>query len=489
MTQKFSRRSFLASSLAVLPIAACAEAPSNSLRPVDRPAPPKPKSASDLVSDAGITGVTAFALADARTGRRIAGSNDTALLPPASVAKIITGLYALDVLGPNFRFGTEVVYKGTISNGVLNGDLVLRGNGDPLLDTDGLNALVKQVKAAGINKVVGRFIVDASAIGPISMIDAGQPAHVGYNPAVSGINLNYNRVHFEWKKEGADFAVAMEARSENLRPNVRSSRMRIVDRAGPVYAYEDAGSYDSWTVARGALNNFGSRWLPTRKPKAHVAEVFTSLANSNGLALPKAQFGSSSGGTRIAFDQGAELPAVVRGMLKFSTNLTAEVLGLTASKALGGNAGSLKASAKRMNQWVKSKYGVNVSLVDHSGLGDKSRVTAKALVDILTKAHQTQSDFEALLKPIPMRDEKGNKIAGHPAKVMAKTGTLNFVSALAGYVRGADGRAKAFAIVSGDVPRRKSIPKENREKPRGAKTWNTRSKRLQQKLLQKWALL
>jgi D-alanyl-D-alanine carboxypeptidase/D-alanyl-D-alanine-endopeptidase (penicillin-binding protein 4) len=94
-----------------------------------------------------------------------------------------------------------------------------------------------------------------------------------------------------------------------------------------------------------------------------------------------------------------------------------------------------------------------------------------------------------LLKPIALRDANGRVIKGHPIKVHAKTGTLNFVSALAGYVTAPDGTQLAFAMFMADEKRRAGVAKSDREAPQGAKSWNKAAKRLQQVLIERWAVL
>jgi D-alanyl-D-alanine carboxypeptidase/D-alanyl-D-alanine-endopeptidase (penicillin-binding protein 4) len=85
-----------------------------------------------------------------------------------------------------------------------------------------------------------------------------------------------------------------------------------------------------------------------------------------------------------------------------------------------------------------------------------------------------------------VRDEKRKVIENSPFKVVAKTGTLNFVSGLGGYMTVADGTVLAFAIFVSDEKIRSRISKANREAPQGAKTYNTRAKKVQQKLLGRW---
>ena len=94
-----------------------------------------------------------------------------------------------------------------------------------------------------------------------------------------------------------------------------------------------------------------------------------------------------------------------------------------------------------------------------------------------------------ILKPIAMRDEKRRVIKDHPIKGDAKTGTLNFVSTLAGYLTGPDGTEMAFAIFVADEGIRATLSRAEREGPPGGKTWNRRAKRMQQQLIERWGVL
>ena len=131
---------------------------------------------------------------------------------------------------------------------------------------------------AGVTEVTGRFLVWEGALPALTGIDSEQPDQVGYNPGISGLNLNFNRVHFEWKRNGDDYAVSMDARSGTLRPEVRAARMRIAARNYRSTPTRMMARYDTWTVARGALGQSGARWLPVRKPGRYAAEVFQVLA-------------------------------------------------------------------------------------------------------------------------------------------------------------------------------------------------------------------
>ncbi|WP_300548263.1 D-alanyl-D-alanine carboxypeptidase/D-alanyl-D-alanine-endopeptidase [Roseovarius sp.] len=497
MTTPLSRRAFLGTALCALAAPAWAGAPDVSLRPRARPRDiarsvatrgPSAPSTSALIAEARLSGNVGFAVSDATTGL-ILEEGDAALgLPPASVTKAVTALYGLDTLGADHRFQTRLIATGPISGGILKGDLILAGGGDPTLDTNALAGMAAALKKAGLRELRGKFLVWGGAVPFRRAIDETQPEHAGYNPALSGLNLNFNRVHFEWKRSGGKYAITMDARSDKYRPDVTTARMRIAERSAPVYTYRGTAQRDEWTVARSALGNGGARWLPVRQPELYAGEVFATFARSQGIELgqPKITRKAPSG-TVLATHRSDPLSTILREMLRYSTNLTAEMVGLASSAARLGKPVSLSASAREMTEWAQAVLGMSgARLVDHSGLGDASRLTAASMARGLGKAHKAGL-LKPLLRDIPLRDARGRTLKSQPAKVVAKTGTLYFVSALAGYMTTPDGAEMAFAIFTASDSLRAKVNSAQDERPPGAAAWNRRAKTLQQALIERWS--
>lgn len=495
-----SRRFFLTTAAAALATpaalvpAASANAPAVSLRPIGRATlaaggagAKASTSLENLVARSGLSGQVACAVADATTGKVLEVLDDEAALPPASVAKALTALYALDTLGADHRFTTRLLATGSVSGGILQGDLILAGGGDPMLSTDHLAQLARSLKNAGIREVRGSFKIWDGALPEINTIDKGQPDHVGYSPAVSGIALNFNRVHFEWKRAGKGWSVAMDARTEKYRPEVSMARMKVTNRALPVYTYADRSGADHWTVASQALGKGGSRWLPVRRPADYAADVFGTLARAHGIALKKPKrIKSLPQAKLLAQHHSPPLDLILKGMLKYSNNLMAEMIGMAATNKRKARPKGLKDSAAEMSRWATARYGVSaIRMVDHSGLGEASRVTPKALLAVMLAAHKA-GELRPLLKNVALRDAQGRVVKSHPIKVAAKTGTLNFVSGLGGFMTAPDGRDLAFVIFSADTKARSRISRSERERPKGAKSWNKKAKRLQQQLIERW---
>jgi len=482
------RRLFLSGALAALATGACAGAPAVSLRPQIRPnGLGSPPDVTDLIVSARLDGSVGYAVIDMTTGGVVEERSGADGFPPASVAKAITALYALDTLGPTYRFRTRLVATGPVQDGMVQGDLILAGGGDPLLDTDALAAMAANLKAAGVRGIIGDFRMYGGALPYAREIDVAQPDQVGYNPAVSGLNLNFNRVHFQWVRVGSGYTVTMDARSAKYRPEVQVARMTLADRNSPLYTYRDGGDHDQWTVARAALGKSGSRWLPVRRPALYAGEVFSSFARSQGITLgpAKVQQAAPAGDTLVSHLSDA-LPEILTAMLKYSNNLTAELVGMAATQAQTGGVDSLAASGQAMTVWARNDLGLKgATLVDHSGLGAASRVSPLALARVLAAAHSNAS-LRPMLKVFRMRDTSGNFDGAHPIRVEAKTGTLHFVSALAGYTTGPAGRPLAFAIFAHDAKRRVGLVGSPDDSPPGASAWNRRAKGLQQSLIERW---
>ncbi|MCC6001543.1 MAG: D-alanyl-D-alanine carboxypeptidase, partial [Pararhodobacter sp.] len=317
-----------------------------------------------------------------------------------------------------------------------------------------------------------------------------QPPQAGYNPALSGLNLNFNRVHFVWQPQGGQMRLSLDARSGSEVPPVSVIEIEAHRRDHPVYTYSETAAREAWTVAAGALGGGGSRWLPVRRPGIYAGDVLRALLAARGCTLPPPQPAATrQTGAVLASHRSAPLSAMMRDMLRFSTNITGECSGLTASRADGAAVTTLQASGRRMNDWLRQRHGAaGLQFVDHSGLSDNSRVTARAMAAFLLSAHR-EGILPPLLRQHAMRDAQGRELPNHPINVQAKTGTLNFVSGLGGYAMPPGGRTIVFAIFSADMARRNAIPVDQRERPPAAPPWARRARALQQGLVERWSAL
>lgn len=443
-------------------------------------------SAGALIAAAKLGGQVSFVLADAKTGAVLDAAGSDLPMPPASTAKAITSLYALEHLGPTHRFATRLLATGPVIDGQVRGDLILAGGGDPTLDTDDLGDMAKALSQSGVRRVAGRFCVWAGALPYVREIDPGQPCWLGYNPAICGLNLNFNRVNFVWKRAADGYEVGFDARAERFAPAVTMARISVEARDLPVFTFAQNGTVEDWTVASGALGKGGSRWLPVRRPDLYAGDVFRTLARAEGLELSEPVVVADIGNaTTLIEHQSQPLPAILRDMMKYSNNMTAEVVGMAASQRL--NIGDHAGSAARMTRWLAEQTGRGAArFVDHSGLGGASRISAADMIAALSQLGP-KAGLGGLMKEVRFTPDKKKPAAQVPQRVVAKSGTLNFVSDLVGYMTTATGQEQVFAIYSGDVGRRDLVPDAQKEDPPGLGGWLRRARRLQLQLLQSWA--
>ncbi|HSF97019.1 MAG TPA: D-alanyl-D-alanine carboxypeptidase/D-alanyl-D-alanine-endopeptidase [Thermohalobaculum sp.] len=446
------------------------------------------------------SGIAGYMLIDLDTGQVLASREPDRGFAPASTAKLPTAIYALDRLGPDFRFETRVVTDGTIRGETLEGNLYLLGGGDPELDSDALIPLVTGLKARGFRHVTGQFLADGSAGPQRPAIDGDQPADAAYDPAVSGLNLNFNRVRLKWDARGKAKLLRISAKAERLDPEVASVRVALSPYPNaPVLSHAMEGRAEVWRMAEHAFRGEGGRWLPVRQPELYAGEVFQGLARTYGIGLDAPRLGSAPAGAEVlARVQSRPLDVMLKYMLRYSTNLTAEMVGVAASRTGGAAPGSLAGSAAALNAWAAAYAGFPAGdpgfrLANHSGLTTESRVSPRRMVELLaaaarrnpqpgTRFPKLPGGITELMKPYNVAAQSV-KLDYKNLQIAAKTGTMAYVRGLAGYIATPSGRRLAFAIFSNDLERRPDDPEM-----RSNRTWMARAQVFERSLIRSWVI-
>lgn len=460
-----ARRAVLAGLASWPALGALAEADAPLRRPPAVPAP----SARRVVAASGLAGDVGHAIIDWQSGTLLEGSMALVPMPPASTTKALTALYALARLGPAHRFRTRVLRAGDM--------LVLAGGGDPVLSSDDLARLAADLVASG-EPAPKRFAVWGGALPSIAEIAPEQADHLAYNPALSGMMLNFNRVHLGWRGGDGGPQLSLEARAARHSPRAYTISAIPGDQRD-MFTYRADESREFWTIARSALRRPGSRWLPVRQPELYAGDVFQTLCRAQGFALPSPEVVDLLPvGSEVAALDSPPLTELLRGMLRHSTNLTAEAIGLAASGAR-----DTAASGAAVRDWLHAQgLGAGFRLADHSGLSADSRVTALGLARAISQA--TGAADLALLLREEQQDEATPR-STPSYRVLAKTGTLNFVSNLAGHIDRPDGRLVSFAILCADLPRHAAS--RGQEQPEGVAAWTRQARQLHRRVVAQWA--
>ena len=430
------------------------------------------------------SGQTVVHAVDLTTGVAVASVGAQRMLPMASVAKSFSACWALDQLGEAFQFETQLRSSAPVINGRLAGHVRIEGVGDPVFNTDALQNLVDQLKARGISALEGGLSVGTSSFGTIHEIDPTQPDHVQYNPAVCGMNLNLNRAQFTWKATSEGYDLGFVTPSNLGDVPTRALRAQLSPRNSPVFEYHGpTDGRELWSVAQSALGEGGRRWLPVRRPADYAADVFQSVLTrsklSHALRLGPSDVAHPN---VLARHRSAPLAEIVRDMMKYSTNLTAEMLMMRSAAHGGGSPQTLGAGALQMQMWLAREFGLTqLRLENGSGLSERNRASAQDLVRFFGSS-KTAKSLAPLLKTIPIDRVEGDRGQGR-LNVRAKTGTLNFVSALSGYILDDQDRPIAFAIMSADEAARDAVPAHKRDNPDGGKAWLNRARYMQREVI------
>ncbi len=359
---------------------------------------------------------------EAGTGRRLVAHRADRPGPAASTLKLVTAIGVLDALGPEHRFATRLLVTGEVdAAGRLAGDVVLEGGGDPLLDVDGLMALAWELRRAGIETVDGRFILDDESLPRLPVVNPEQPVEAGYNAGIGALSLAFNRVR---RAAGGGYTVP------------------ILRERGPAWGRLPMGQTAS---------------VPVQDAGLHAALVFRDLARSLGIVLPEpVRAAAPAGAALVAAVESRTLRDIVQAMLLYSNNQIAEILGLgaTGAKTLAGSAGMLAAHVQGALPAVDWQGFV---LTNHSGLDPAARASPDQLLAILALAGE-RHDIISLLPAAAWSGslERRFDAPATALRVWAKTGSLDFASALLGYVLPDAGGPRRIAILIVDEAGRRA---------------------------------
>ncbi len=432
-----------------------------------------------------------YLLIDLETGQVLAELNPDLPLIPASTAKLATAVAALDVLGPEHRFSTELLARGALTGGVLHGDLILRGGGDPFLDLPDLLGLAVRLKNSGIREVDGRFLIDDTALPRFAEIEPTQPPEAPYNPSIGALSVAFNRVHLAWWGGGRIDAAALpplnEARFEAASPRALPP--------GGVALKSSGEQAVVWRVAdRGRRRQLAE--LPVKDPGLHAGYLFRQLAGAQGISLgPPLRGVTPAGASVVAVHQSVPLRYLVQDMLVYSNNMMAELIGLATAQRLGDASAGLDVAGQlllaHLTRLMPEVDWRGAALGNLSGLDGTARLTPRQLAAIARYGWQ-QDALPALLAGGGWSGTLTRRFAGpgEALRVWAKTGTLNYGSALAGYLFPMTDRPAVFVTMVADTGARDAydalLPYPGPSARGAAGAWLSRASALQNALVESW---
>lgn len=374
---------------------------------------------------------------------------------PASVIKLVPSLAALESLSPAYQWWTSVYTTGSISNAVLNGNLYIKGGGDPYLTADSLWLLLKNVHAAGITRIAGDLVVDDSIFASVSFDRAafdGEP-HRLYNGSANGLMLNFWAVRFTINATSDKVSIHAFPNSKDIeiinkiaRSDSRCTRSTRYIRYGV-----KQGNNSVALTFEGVLSDRCPPVIISRAvipEERYVESVLPGLWRDAGESLDgRVRRGAvPDDAEKIYSHPSRSLAEVVQATNKFSNNMMARHLLLTLGTLYKDRDIEVEDGLRAVRDWLSSK-GLDVPglhIVNGSGLSRDTRVTARGMANLLRAGFHSRYAPEFLASiPVAGQDpalDRRRFQGNGPSIVRIKTGLIDHVRAMAGYITTRSGK-------------------------------------------------
>jgi D-alanyl-D-alanine carboxypeptidase/D-alanyl-D-alanine-endopeptidase (penicillin-binding protein 4) len=425
-----------------------------------------------ILADARLNGgFAATVVRDARTGETLYDRLGDRRLLPASNTKLLTSTAAMELLGPEYRFTTDVLTDGGRSGAALLGDLYIRGNGDPTLLAADYDELAAKLKATGITEIRGDLVADDTWFDDVRLGTgwAADDEYSYYSQQASALTIAPDTDY-----DNGNVVV-------NVSPGANAGDKPIVTVTPPTsYVTIDnrattvaAGGSDTISVSRehgentividGTVPVDGSdttEWIAVWEPTGLAAAVFRDALAAHGVrVIGRTRLGVTTpqAAKTLAAHESMTLSDLMVPFLKLSNNGHAEALTKAIGRKISGK-GTWSAGLAAIRSFVAAQ-GMDTATLrqsDGSGLSRWNQIPADEFTDLLISV-RAKPWFAAWYSALPIAGNPDrftggtlrSRMRNTPAanNVHAKTGSLTGVSALSGYVTTADGRELVFSVI------------------------------------------
>lgn len=407
---------------------------------------------------------TAFYIHEFGAARPVLAAGAGRALNPASTIKLLTTYAALELLGPAYTWRTEAYAGGALERGALDGDLVLKGYGDPKLTLENFWLFLRDLRARGVRDIRGDLVLDRSHFAPETIEATGlddKPMRP-YNTAPDALLLNFKSVRVQFMPDPVTQALRVVAEPDL--PQVRIVNQIALDQQrcgywearlvhdlqdGPVAArLRFAGTYAADCGER-------ERYFSVLGPNEYARGLFQLLWRElGGASNGRVREGEAGADARLLLTwKSAPLAETVRDINKFSNNVMARQVFLTLGAEAEGPPATTEKSVRAVEQWLTGKGVAFPELVleNGAGLSRIERISAEHLGQLLLTAYRSPVMPE-LIASLPLAAADGTMKkrfngAGVAGRAHIKTGSLDDVRAIAGYVLDARGRRMVVVFI------------------------------------------
>jgi D-alanyl-D-alanine carboxypeptidase/D-alanyl-D-alanine-endopeptidase (penicillin-binding protein 4) len=379
---------------------------------------------------------------------------------PASTLKLMTTLAALDILGPAYSWQTDIYALGPIEDGRLDGDLLIRGTGDPFLVTERVWQLAHSLRRTGLEIIDGDLIVDDTYfdVGPYDPGAFDQQPLRAYNVAPNALLMNFKVIRYWFTPEGEGVRIELDPPLNNVeidnQLSLAGGPCRGYQRGIAIHANE---TVDTMTFS-GAFPGRCKRYAMSRTALSHpnyVYGLFSAMWRANGGVISGAMepgMAPADAKPILSFDS-LPLGDAISRVNKYSNNVMARQLLYTLSAEVLGPPGTEAGGRQVIENWLLDK-GLelnSMSMANGAGLSREARVSAGDMTTLLAWAWRQPFMPEYLasmaLSGLDGTLRKRLRGRGLDGRAHLKTGSLDHVAAIAGYLQARSGRRYVLAIL------------------------------------------
>ena len=426
-----------------------------------------PRGVADALRAASVpVSAVSVVVQEAGSARPSLSLNAGASMNPASTMKLFTTFAALELLGPAYHWKTEAYADGVLRDGVLQGNLVLKGQGDPRLDYESFWMLLRALRGKGLREIRGDLVLDRSYFVPGNgrAGDFDGEALRPYNVLPDALLVHYKSIRFafvpEPERDGVRVYVMPHPPGLQVSSNLRLAAGPCVE--GRAFRNLLAPTFEAGPPPRVAFDGrypieCGEKDLNVAllPPDAHVAGVLAELwAEMGGSWSGRAREGVAPEGARLLHaHESAPLADIVRDINKHSNNVMARQLFLTLATSANEPPAQVHQSRQVLRHWLNLKgiAAPELSIENGSGLSRTDRASAATLAALLQAAWQSpvMPEFIASLPLAAVDGTMKKRLLGEPVAGQAhvKTGLLSDARAMAGYLLDAKGRRQIVVML------------------------------------------
>ncbi|MFS0574007.1 D-alanyl-D-alanine carboxypeptidase/D-alanyl-D-alanine-endopeptidase [Sporosarcina sp. 179-K 3D1 HS] len=430
------------------------------------------RSMNQLLTDSRLKNSTSsIVVRKASNGEMVYQYNADRGIAPASNQKLLTAAAALETLGEGYQFRTEVLTDGTVANGVLRGNVYLRGQGDPTLMKKDLDIFATRLANQGVKRIEGNLVGDDTFFDTVRLSPSVKKNQETYSFAaqVSALTLSPDRdydagsiiIEAKPTTRGRAAKITLTPATKFV-TIVNQSKTVAKGNSNTLRIYRKHGTNTIFITGNAPIGSTGKKeWVAVSNPTAYTLHEFKQSLTDRGIRFSNSSNvrGNTPDSARLLTHRTSmPLKDLIVPFMKLSNNTHAEMLAKTMGKEVFGE-GSWDAGLQVMHDFVESS-GLDRKqwhLEDASGLSSSNKVSAAQLSELLYQV-RSKPWYRSFVQALPVAGANErfiggtlrNRMKAAPARgnVIAKTGSLTNVNALSGYAETKGGETLIFSILT-----------------------------------------